>query len=468
MMASDPGWISLLPPALTIALALATRRVIASLLAGVLAGHAILAFPHLERAPFLAVDQMLAVAANRANIVTIAFSLTVGGLLALIRSGRGFEAFAAAVERARRGFGRGTAFAVTFAIGSAMFLDNWSNVLVNGASSAPLYDRLGISRARLAYFTHTISQCVVAMAVINGWGAFYMGLLRAQGVAQPFPFIVGAIPFMLFNWLGLASVALVMATGLSFGPMRGFDAEAARASARAREAARPGPLEHTPGGVRPRAIYMIAPLLALLVTVFIALWLTGKGRIVDGDGSLSILDAVLVASAVAGGLLILFRAYRPVEVEACFIGGMAKFFDVALLIVLALSIAELTRTLGTGRYIANFVTTTFAPALAPALIFLAGALISFATGTSYGTYAIVTPIALPIAALLHINPMLMFGAVISGGLFGDVASPISDVTIMTSIGVEMPVIDHARTQLPYSLVTAATAFAGFLALGIWA
>ncbi len=462
-MTQPATWLCLLPPALTIALALMTRRVLPSLFAGVLAGHVILTFPHIERSPFAALDQLLGVAANRDNMIILTFSVVVGGLLALIRAGHGFEAFAAAIERLRHGFGRRTAFGITAVIGTGLFLDNWSNVLVNGATSAPLYDRLGISRARLAYFAHMISQCVVAMAVINGWGAFYMGLLSAQGVAQPFSFIVGSIPFMLYNWIGLAVVGVVMATGWSLGPMRAFDAEATRMLADSRET---GGQARADDGVKPRAIYMVAPILTLLATVFIALYVTGKGRILDGDGGLSILYAAVAASVVAGGLLLAYRAFRPAEVEQRFVDGMTGFFDIALLIVLALAIGDLTLTLGTGTYIAGFVTDAFPTFLAPALVFLVGALMSFATGTSYGTYAIVTPIALPIAALLGTDPMLMFGAVISGGLFGDIASPISDTTIMTAIGVEMPVIDHARTQLPYALVTAVLATLGFVILGV--
>lgn len=463
-MAESLGWLSLIPPALTIALALFTQRVLPSLFLGVLAGHAILAFPRIARSPFLAIDQLLDVASNRDNMIIIAFSLAVGGLLALIRSGRGFEAFASAVERARAGFGRKTAFGVTGVIGAGMFLDNWSNILVNGATSAPLYDRLGISRARLAYFVHTISQCVVAMAVINGWGAFYMGLLAAQGVERPLAFVLGSVPFMLYNWIGLALVGVVMVTGLTFGPMRAYDAAAVRDPTV--EAAEPAVGEEAPSEtVDARVSYMIAPLLTLLATVFIALYLTGDGDILAGDGGLSILYAVIAASAVAGGLLLFHRAYRAGEVEDRFIGGMARFFDVGLLIVLALAIADLTVTLGTGRYVASFITGAIPGFLAPALIFLTGALISFATGTSYGTYAILTPIALPIALQFGIDPRLMFGAIISGGLFGDIASPISDTTIMTSIGTEISVIDHVRTQLPYALVTAAAAVMGFVGLG---
>jgi tetracycline resistance efflux pump len=172
-MSSSASWTCLLPSLVTIVLALGTRRVLLSLFAGVLLGHALLDGPNLLGLPFAALDQLIDVATNRGNMVLIAFSLLLGGLLSLIKDGRGFEAFAALVGRHSEGrAAKPVAFGLNWLLGGGLFLDTWSNVLVNGATTGALYDRLGLSRLRLAYFAHTIAICIVSIAVVNGWGAF--------------------------------------------------------------------------------------------------------------------------------------------------------------------------------------------------------------------------------------------------------------------------------------------------------
>jgi len=449
------GWLSLIPPVVTIGLALWTKRVLRSLLAGILLGHVMLSDTPLT-APFEAMSHFIRIATEPGNFLLILFSLMVGGLLQLIRDGRGFEAFAAMVGR--QGGGRRATHGLTFGIAVSMFLDVWSNVLVNGATNGPLYDRLGIARLRLAYYMHAIAISVVAMAVLNGWGAFYMGLLRAQGETAPLGFIVQSVPFMLYNWMAILLVVVTMTTGLALGPMRAADASARD---RRRDAAA-SPADEPPAR---NAAIMVVPILLLVATVLAALWIDGNGDLLAGDASLAITYGVLVASVAAAALLMMLGRRSLGEVEDSFMSGMGKFFDVGILIVFALALGELVKQLGTGAFIAGAAGDTLPAMALPALVFALGAVMSFATGTSYGTFSIMVPIALPLAAATGIDPHLMFGAVISGGLFGDNSSPISDTSIMTSIGAEVQVIDHVATQLPYTLLTAGAAFVGFLLLG---
>lgn len=458
------GWLSLLPPALTVALALATKRVLASLLVGIVASLLLLTWPNPLRVPFATIDYFIAIATDRDNFILILFSLMVGGLLQLIRDGGGFKGFANAVISRQKGSGTGTANGLVALIGAGMFLEVWSNVLVNGATTSPLYDRLGLSRARLAYYIHTISVCVVAMATINSWGAFYIGLLNAQGIEGAFAFVVASIPYMVYNWVSLALVLVVMVTGFGIGPMRRFDQQA-RERAAATAQALPGeesqPDDDSPG----RAIFMILPIAALLVSVFVALYLTGGGDILAGDGGISITYAVTISSIVAAVLLIVFKVSSAPEVEESYLKGMGKFFDIGILIVFALSLGALTRDLGTGVFLAELAQGGLPLFLLPALVFLLGAVMSFATGTSYGTFSIMVPIGVPIALSAGLDPHLMFAACISGGLFGDNTSPISDTTIMTSLATEVAVVDHVSSQLPFALISAGVSFAVFILLG---
>lgn len=461
-MAGDFGALSLVPAVLAIAFALRTKRALPALLLGVLSAHVILAGPHFLLFPVRAIDQLIGIAANPSNFGLIFFSVAVGALLKLIGKGRGFEAVALGIDRHRSAHGKRTAFTLNLVLGAALFMETYSNVLVAGTTLGPIYDRLRISRERLAYFTHTIGITVVSMILVNTWGAFYIGLLSAQGVAEPFDFAVRSIPFMLYGWCSIALIALVMITGLTIGPMR-----AAERSVGDRRASEPAPSSgETVRGDKPRLTFFSIPVGVLLVTLVASLHFTGGGDLTRGDGTASGVYAVLAAIAAAAALARLQARIGLAEIEATIVSGMRDFFEVAILIVLALAIGAVCRDLGTGQFVAQLASETIPVTVLPALVFVTGALMSFATGTSYGTFSIMVPIALPMAPAAHLDPALLFGACIAGGVFGDNCSPISDTSIVTAMGAGVPVVDHVRTQLPYALIAAGAAAFGYLALGL--
>jgi Na+/H+ antiporter NhaC len=465
-MTASLGVLSLIPPGVAIALALWTRRINASMLFGVLSAVVILNLQAPWLAPFRALDYMSKVASDLTNLQLIAFSLLVGGLLKLIRDAHGFTAFAEAIERVRKHYGRGTVYGLTYALGVGIFLECWSNILITGTTLAPLYDRLGISRERLAYFIHTVGLNAVAMIVINGWGAFYMSLLVAQDTAQPFQLILSALPYNLYGWACLATVAVVMATGLTIGPMK-----AAEAAARARREAGEIDAEDLPRaaaelGFKPRLAYMLAPLAVLIVTMVASLWLTGGGDITRGNGTASILYAVVLAMFVIGAQLIIDRVFTFGQVEEKAVQGMQEFFDISLLIVFALSLGQLCKDMGTGEFIAGVAQGALPVFLVPAVVFGLGCLMSFATGTSYGTLAVMVPLVLPMAQATGLGAPLLFAACLSGALFGDNTSPINDNSIITSMATKVSVVDHVRTQMPYALISAAIAGVGFVVVGL--
>ena len=460
-MAGSFGAISIVPPAIAIVFALGTKRALPALLLGILAAHAILAGPDFMLFPVRAVDQMIAIAATPSNFGLIFFSVAVGALLKLIRSGRGFEAVALRIERFRAGDGKRTAFTLNFLLGGALFMETYSNVLVAGTTLGPIYDRLRISRERLAYFTHTIGITVVSMILVNTWGAFYVGLLSAQGVAEPFDFAFRSIPFMLYGWCSIALIALVMVTGLSIGPMR-----AAERSAGERRVDAPAALAgETAAQGKPRLAFFFIPVGVLLGTLVASLHFTGGGDITRGDGTASGVYAVVAAIVAAAALARLQAGAGLAEIETAIVSGMRDFFEVAILIVFALAIGAACRDLGTGQFVAQLAGETIPVAVLPALVFVTGALMSFATGTSYGTFSIMVPIALPMASATHLDPAVLFGACIAGGVFGDNCSPISDTSIVTGMGAGVAVVDHVRTQLPYALIAAGAATIGYLVLG---
>ena len=462
-MIASIGWPSLLPPLVAIALAFATKRILPSLFAGAFVAMVIKNL----HAPWLAfprtLDYMVEVTINRENLELIAFSLVVGSLLKLIRDANGFSALALRLERGQRTLGKGTVFGLTYALSSVVFLECWSNIFISGTTMGPLYDRLGIPRQRLAYFVHTIGLNTVAMIVINGWGAFYMSVLRAQHVDQPFQLILSALQYNFYSWVCLVMVAIVMATGWSIGPMRAFD-RAARERLAVPPAEITDVLETAPveSGVKPRLRYLVLPVLVLVVTMVTSLYLTGGGDITRGEGSASILYAATLATVVIAIQLLADRAFTFVQIEEKAMEGMREFFDVSLLIVLALALGGLCKELGTGAYISQIAQSSLPIFLVPVTVFVLGSVMSFATGTSYGTLAIMVPIVLPMAQATGLSAPLLFASCLSGAIFGDNTSPINDNSIITSMASGATVLDHVRTQMPYALICAGIAAIGFL------
>lgn len=459
-MSTTLGWLSCIPPVLAITIALTTKRVLPSLFAGVLCACVLLNLDGLYRVPAWSVDYLINVMAKPDNLRLVVFSVLVGSLLKLMKDSRGFDAFALALSRWRKSYGKGTAHGLTWVFGMALILETWSNVLINGTTMGTLYDRLGIARARLAYYIHTIGINVVALVLLNSWGAFYLGLVNAQNVPDPLHFLVHAMPYALYCWMSLLLVGFVMFSGMSIGPMRKFDAEAL-AKLDITATAKP----EDPNARPPRLRHMLIPILSLIGGVLLSLWITGNGNIRAGDGTASITYAVVFTIFITALMLRIDGVFNSSELEKKIIAGAAEFLDVGFLIVLALALGKLTKDMGTGPYVAQVLQHSMPLFLIPALVFVLGAIMSFATGTSYGTFSIMVPIALPIGAATGISPELLFGACIAGGVFGDNTSPISDTTIVSSVAAGTSVIDHARTQLPFALVAAAFATTGYLLLG---
>lgn len=462
-MPTADGALSLLPSALAIALALTTRRVLPSLLAGVVCAVAIESAHNLAAAPARTIDHLVESASDPGTLRLILFSLLIGALLKLMKDGRAFDVVPRLLERRGRKYGRRTVFGLTWAFGATLILETYSNVFITGTTLGSLYDRLRLSRERLAYFIHTIGINVVALAVINSWGAFYMALLSAQGIDNALAFLVRSLPYILYCWVSLALVAIVMASGLTIGPMRKADAKL-RSEQRPQEAeARSRAADSTSD--EPRVRYMVVPLVVLVGGVLFSLWVTGNGNITAGDGSASVLYAAVAAVLALAALMRIDGTFDLMTIEQKLVAGMAEFLDVALLLVFALALGDMNRELGTGPYIAQVLQGSMPTAVLPALVFITGAAMSFATGTSYGTFSIMVPIALPIGAATGLSPELMFGACIAGGVFGDNCSPISDTTIVSAMSANVSAIEHARTQLPFALIAATVTAVGYLGLG---
>jgi Na+/H+ antiporter NhaC len=198
----------------------------------------------------------------------------------------------------------------------------------------------------------------------------------------------------------------------------------------------------------------------------VSLYITGDGNIIEGSGSTSVLWSVCTAIAVAWTMT-LIKGHIPVsELMQVFMKGAGDLLPIAIILLLALALGDVAQALGTGLYVANAVGGNISPVLLAPLVFLVSAFIAFSVGSSWGTFAIMIPIAVPVAMTLGLSVPLLLGAAISGAIFGDHASPISDTTVLASMASASDHIDHVRTQLPYALIAAAIAAFGFLVIGL--
>lgn len=462
------GVLALIPPVVAIGLAFWKKQLLAALFLGIWLGEMIIAKGNPLTGFVSTLDRTVRVTREPGNLEIIIFSLLIGGLLALIKESNGFQGFYEWVER-RRLSRRPPVFAFTWLIGISVFIENYSNILINGSTMRPLYDKLRVPRERLGYFIHTTSINTVALIIVNSWGAFYMSLLQTQGIDQPLGVIVGSLPYNFYCLASLVLVLIVMFTGLTIGPMKKAERAAALGEARTTggvDEAAPSDIASRFSGIPARALHMVFPIIVLLATVLLSLYFTGHGQISRGSGASSVFYGVVVAIFASSGLLLIQGFFKIKDLLDILFRGIAELLPVGLLLVLALSLGDLCKTLGTGTLLAGLAKQHLPVALLPALVFALSCVISFATGTSYGTFAIMIPIGIPMAQATGLPLPLMFAACISGGVFGDNCSPLSDTSIITGMGAKIDVVDHVRTQLPYALISASAALILFLIAGL--
>ncbi len=211
---------------------------------------------------------------------------------------------------------------------------------------------------------------------------------------------------------------------------------------------------------------MLLPVLALVLSMPLGLFITGEGDLTAGSGSTSVLWAVLIALGVAWAIVLGSRRATLETLMQLFLKGAGGLLPVAMILLFSLALGDVANALGTGVFVAQLAQETIPSALLLPLLFLLSAFIAFSIGSSWGTFAIMIPLAMQIVAALDMNASVFLAAVLSGAVFGDHASPISDTTVVASMAAATDHIDHVRTQLPYALISAGLATVAFFVSGL--
>ncbi len=460
-MSFESTFWSLLPPLVAIGLAIWTRKVLVALGAGIYIGATLLSGGNPFTGLLSAGGSLIAVALEPSNARLLVFCLLIGPLVLHVETFRGVDGFVHWLEA--RGLVRGARGArlLAWIIGIVVFIESNLTLLVTGAVCRPLFDRHGESREKLAYLADSTSAPVCMLIPFNAWGALILGILETQRVAHPMQVFVAAIPLNLYGLSAVTLAGITAWSGWNLGAMKRAVAVAEEDDAPAREtvAGRPG--------VPARAINLVLPLTAMLLTMPLALLVTGGGSLARGSGSTSVLAAVLVGNLVAWLAVLAQRLAGLKELLPVLVRGVRNLTPLTLILLLAMTLGQVCRDLGTGPFVATLLEGLAHPAALLPATFLVGAFISFATGTSWGTFAITIPIAVPAAESLGLPLAPFLAACLSGGIFGDHASPISDTTIVSSMASGTDVISHVRTQLPYALLAGTLSIIGFALLGLF-
>ena len=472
------GFLSVIPPIVAIILALRTKQVYIALLFGIWFSWLIIKGWNPLDGTLAMIEGMVNVFKSEGNTRTIMFSALVGALLLFIQFSRGVEGFInilnkliEKVERKQVGYSRVLVQLLATVTGILLFVETSISSLTVGTLYRPVFDKLKIPREKLAYIADSSSAPSSILIPFNAWGAFIMGLLLTQGIDKPFAVMIASIKYNFYPLLAIAIVFIVILTRKDWGAMKTAEKRTKETGLLMNKGAAPMVSDAVTSfppkeGIEAKAYNMIVPLLVMVFMMPINLIYTGwssvktatswldhvSQAIGNGSGSSSVLYAVITSLLVAMLMYFIQGIMKPKEAVDLTLKGIGELMPLALLMLLAFAIGDACKALETGVYVANATKDWLSPELLPAVVFVISSFIAFSTGTSWGTFAIMLAISIPMANIHGADITIVVAATLGGGIFGDHCSPISDTSIISSMASASDHIDHVKTQLPYALV----------------
>ena len=467
----EPNWTSLLPPLLAIVLAIATKQVVISLSIGIWVGYCLLQSVNPLVGLALAIDGVIHVFSDAGDTRVLVFTLVIGGLIASIEWFGGVRGFIRLVESRSWVNNPQKAKWLAYGTGLVIFIESNITLLVAGSIARPLFDRYQIAREKLAYIIDSTSAPVCVLIPLNAWGAVILSLLSSSNIEDPIDVFISSILLNFYPLAVLGTSALVILRSIHIGPMKAAQSRTEQGAVLWPDAAQVvgSAVAESNGqsasGSQEGASTMVVPIAVMVLSMPLFLFITGEGDISAGSGSTSVLWAVLSALAALWIEVLCNRRARLEELMSSFLQGAGAFLPVSMILLFALALGDVANSLQTGSYVAQIAEETVPKIVMLPLLFLISSFIAFSIGSSWGTFAIMIPLSMEIALSLSLSPSLFLAAVLSGSVFGDHASPISDTTVVSSMAAATDHIDHVRTQLPYALVSAGVATICFLLAG---
>ncbi len=489
----DYGFLSVIPPVIAIILALRTKQVYIALIFGIWFSWLIIKGWNPLDGTLAMIEGLVDVFQDKGSTRTIMFSALVGALLIFIQFSRGVEGFInilnkliVKIEKKKTGYSRVMVQVMATLTGLLLFVETSISSLTVGTLYRPIFDKLKIPREKLAYIADSSSAPSSILIPFNAWGAFIMGLLLTQGIDKPFSVMMSSIKYNFYPILAIAIVFIVIFTKKDWGAMKRAETRTKETGLLMNEGSKPMVSEAVTSfppkeGIEAKAYNMIVPLAVMVLMMPINLIYTGwsavktatsfldhtSQAIGNGSGSSSVLYAVITSLLVAITMYFIQGIMKPKEAVDLTLKGISELMPLALLMLLAFAIGNACKELETGVYVANATKEWLSPELLPAVIFVISSFISFSTGTSWGTFAIMMAISIPMATMHGADITIVVAATLGGGIFGDHCSPISDTSIISSMASASDHIDHVKTQLPYALIGGVITTILYLIIGFW-
>ena len=501
------GLLTLIPPLVAICLAFITKETILSLFTGVFIGEFMLCINDTNIITtainaFLKLGtEVISVISDPWNAGILLQCLLIGGVIQLVTKMGGAQALAD--EFAKRADSPRKAQLFTWLLGLFVFFDDYANSLIVGPIMRPVMDKLKVSREKLAFVVDATAAPVAGIAIISTWIGLEISLIASgfQSIGMDvsgFGIFLQTIPYRFYNIFILIFIVISAVTLYEFGPMKKAE-QNARLSTGIKEVntdlgsgfSDVKPVE----GIKLSVWNAVIPILTLIIGALIAFYWNGYLTILDGndaalialmknsplsfeaifealsnsDASVALFQAALLASIVAILMAVCEKILTIEDAISEWVGGMKTIVLTGVILILAWSLGGVIGEIGTAQYLVSVLKGTIPAFILPALIFVLGAVISFSTGTAYGTISILMPLAIPLS--WAISPDMGFAVtctsgVLTGAIFGDHCSPISDTTILSSMGTSCNHIAHVQTQMYYAIFVAIiTIFVGYIPAG---
>lgn len=484
------GALSLITPFIAIILSFITKQVVLSLATAVFVGAIITNGGNIFHGFLRTCDTyIVGTVTDSWNATLLIFILSVGGLIAVMSKMGGTQAMALAL--AKKAKSSKHALVVTWAMGIIIFFEDMANSLIVGPTMRPVTDKLNVSREKLSYVIDSTAGPVTDMAFISSWVAYEIGMISIAFTSagmedqNAYGVFLQTLPYRFYNIFAIAMVIIIILMQRDYGPMYKAEKRAKLTGKLFEDTAKPMMSKELDAmnvaeGAPLRICNAAVPIITFVVVTLFAIWYTGGGMkepfsikgiqnaFGNSDSAASILYAVLFTSAVSIAMAVIQKIMTLKECIDVWLGGCKELLFTVTVLTLAWSSGSVMDDLGTGSFISGMVGDSIPGLLIPVILFLVSCCVAFSTGTSYGTTAIMIPIAFPLAMGVTGGQMdslaiATIAAVTCGAIFGDHCSPISDTTIMSSMGSASDLMDHVKTQTPYAITAAIVAAAvGFL------
>ena len=453
------SWIILIPTILTIIVCLWTKQIYIGMFVGIFSGCMIMAGGNPLVGLDMSFNKLIGVAASGWNMKIILFAVLIGGMIKLMQVSGAVNGLIKWLTVKAKVTTPAKAQFLTWLIGVVLFFDQYTSEAVTATIGKTLGDKYGYSREKVAYLVDSTASPMCAFLPLNSWGAYIIGLLATLGVSDTMGTMVKAMPVNFYCIVALILCLVVIFKNWNLGGMKVAEENYKAALATVEEKADADEKTASP-------LLVVLPIIVIIASVIGALLITGNGVITDGDTSVAVFYSMIIGNVLTILMCVAMAGMKVKETVSQCLKGCMEMIPVAMLLVFAFCLSGICSELGIGAYISALTAAHLPAFIVPCLVFITAGLMAFATGSSWGTFAIMIPIVVPMAAATGLPLYLLVSAQLSGAIMGDHCSMISDSTVMASAFSGCDNVKHFRTQLPYAMISAGVAIVLYVVTGL--